>query len=474
MEFRPLTPEALPALHPYFVQSSFRLSDFTLGYLLMWLPYAKTAIAEAEGCLLMRSEFGGKVRYSYPLHPQTDEAAELRALEALEAWCVEHREHLALTSIPLERLPLLTHRYGRDLILNNPRTWRDYLYNFTDFVDYAGKRFAGQRNHVSKFRRNTSQATFRLMTRDDLPAIKAFLHDYAARQYAKHSFIANEELHGTSQLLEAFEPLHQIGGVLEADGRIIAVTLGEIVGDTLVVHVEKALVEYEGAYPTIAQAFARACQRDGLRYINREDDAGDCGLRKSKLQYNPIRLLDKYTLIPRRVIESLEVLPEIHSERLTLRAVSDDDVHAYGKLARDLERSKVWGWDWRDDWKQEGDPRDKWFLEMSRADFRKKNEVPLGLYLDDTLIGEGVFHAFTYDNGVELGIRLLPEYEHHGCATEAMRTMANYALCFWGLERVTAKCYHDNLPSYRMLQAAGLRPTYSDDTFHYFARTPKN
>ncbi len=474
MEFRPLQPADIATLHPYVAQTPFRLSDFSLGYLLMWLPYSKTAFAEVEGCLLLRSEYGGKKRFSYPLHPQADVEAELRALVELEAWCVNNHVHLSLADIPLERLPLLTHRYGRDLTLTNPRTWRDYLYNLSDFADYAGKRFSGQRNHVSKFRRNYPQATFRAMEVNDLPAVHAFLKVYAERQYAKNSFVANEELHGSELLLNAFEALHQIGGILEVDGKIIAITIGEILGDTLVVHVEKAFVEYEGVYPTIAHLFAQACQRDGLLYINREDDAGDCGLRKSKLQYNPTRLLDKYTLIPRRIIETLDDIPEFHSERLTLRAVAISDAHAYGKLARDLERSLLWGWDWRKDWTNEGDPRDIWFLEMSRRDFTDRNAVPLGLYHNGTLVGEGVYHNFTYDNTVELGIRLLPEYEHHGYATEALKAMSDYALCFWGLEKVTAKCYRDNLTSKRVLQAAGLRPSHEDPTFFYFSRTAKN
>ncbi len=474
MEFRPLSPELLPTLHPYFANNPYRLSDFTLGYLLMWMPYAKTTLAEVDECLLLRSEIGNKIRFTYPIHPHADQAAELRALTQLETWCVEHREHLALTTIPLERLPLLTHRYGRDLILTNPRTWRDYLYTTTDFIDYAGKRFAGQRNHVSKFKRTHPTATFRPITPQDLPAIHTFLQEYATRQYAKHSFIANEELHGTKQLLDAFEKLHQIGGLLEADGRVIAITLGEITGDTLVVHVEKALTDYEGAYPTIAQAFAKASQREGLLYINREDDAGDCGLRKSKLQYNPIRLLDKYTLIPRRIIETIDTIPEITSERLHLHAIPDEDTHHYGKLARDITHNKYWGWDWRTTWTGEGDPRDKWFLDLIRNDFQQKNELPLGIYLNSIFIGEAVFHNFTYDNAVELGVRLLPNYQHHGFATETIRTMANYALCFWGLERVTAKCYRDNLPSARMLQAAGLRHTHTDTTYHHYTRTAKN
>ncbi len=476
MEFRPLRAEDLSALHIYIQQCPFRISDFSLGFLLMWLPYAHTAMAEVEGCLLLRSEYGGKVRFLYPLHPNADQEAECRALEALERWCVENDTHLALTTIPLERLPFLTQRYGRDLTLTNPRTWRDYLYHYSDFVEYAGKRFSGQRNHVSKFRRAYPNATFRLMQEADLDAVRAFLKVYAERQFAKHSFIANEELYGSEQLLNAFSSLHQLGGMLFVGETLVAITIGEIMGDTLVVHVEKALVEFDGAYPTIAHLFAQACQREGLLYINREDDAGDCGLRKSKLQYNPVKLLDKYTLIPRRVIESIEKIPEIRSERLVLREVSrqEQEVHAYGRLARNLERNRLWGWDWRTLWTEEGEPRDTWFLDVVLRDFENHNEVPLGIFVGDELVGEGVFHNFTYDHTVELGIRLLPEHEHHGYATEALKVMADYALCFWGLEKVFAKSYHDNLASQRVLQASGLRPSHKDETFTYFMRTAKN
>ncbi|MGN0855787.1 MAG: GNAT family N-acetyltransferase [Candidatus Spyradenecus sp.] len=474
MEFRPLTREVLPTLRPYFCAQRFRLSDYTLGFQLMWLPYAKTAYAEVEGCLLIRSAYGGRQVFDYPLHPEGDPEAELRALAALEAWCVENAWPLVLASIPAERLTPLVRRYGRDLTLSNPRTWRDYLYRFSDFVDYAGKRFAGQRNHVSKFHRLYPTATFRLMTSADLPRVLDFLRAYAERQYAKHSFVANEELHGSRLLLEAFDDLGLCGGLLEHEGTLVAITVGEVVGSTLVVHIEKALVGYEGAYPTIAQAFARALQSPELETINREDDAGDCGLRKSKLQYNPIEILDKYTLTPRRVIETLDAPPEFHAERLTLRPVADADVHAYGRLARDLPRSRLWGWDWRNDWTGEGDPPATWFLQIARQDFERRAELSLGLYLGEEFIGEGVFHNFTYDNTVELGIRLLPEAEGHGYATEAMRAMADYALCYWGLEKVLAKCYRENLPSKRMLLASGLRPDHEDPTFFYFSRTAKN
>ena len=242
MDFRPLHANELPALRRYVERNPFRMADNSLGFLLMWRPYAHTAHAEAEGCLILRTAYGGKTRFAYPIHPDADQDAELRALAAVEAWCVSEGVPLILGAVPAERLPLLTRRYGRDMAISNPRTWRDYLYNLSDFVDYPGRRFAGQRNHVSKFRRAYPQALYRPMTAADVPAVNGFLREYAERQYAKNSFLAKEELHATETLLSMFDDLTQVGGLMEVDGKIAAITVGEVIGDTLIVHVEKALV----------------------------------------------------------------------------------------------------------------------------------------------------------------------------------------------------------------------------------------
>ena len=59
------------------------------------------------------------------------------------------------------------------------------------------------------------------------------------------------------------------------------------------IHFEKALLECSGSYPTINQEFAKR-NLSNYKYINREEDIGIEGLRKSKLSYNPAFLLDRY------------------------------------------------------------------------------------------------------------------------------------------------------------------------------------
>ncbi|MCL2374951.1 MAG: phosphatidylglycerol lysyltransferase domain-containing protein, partial [Firmicutes bacterium] len=56
---------------------------------------------------------------------------------------------------------------------------------------------------------------------------------------------------------------------------------------------EKADIQFEGAYQFINQKCAEIVF-DGVKYVNRQDDIGIEGLRKAKLSYHPVILLDKY------------------------------------------------------------------------------------------------------------------------------------------------------------------------------------
>ncbi len=57
-------------------------------------------------------------------------------------------------------------------------------------------------------------------------------------------------------------------------------------------HIEKAFADVQGAYPMINQQFAEH-EASGYKYINREEDTGEEGLRKAKLSYDPVFLMEK-------------------------------------------------------------------------------------------------------------------------------------------------------------------------------------
>ena len=98
-------------------------------------------------------------------------------------------------------------------------------------------------------------------------------------------------------MLEDFAAYGCTGYALHVGGEIAAFCIGEVMGDTLIVHIEKGKRKYKGAFQMINCLFAKTeLERCGIQYINREDDVGDPGLRTSKLSYHPVALLEKYVV----------------------------------------------------------------------------------------------------------------------------------------------------------------------------------
>ena len=72
--------------------------------------------------------------------------------------------------------------------------------------------------------------------------------------------------------------------------------MGEVIGETMFEHIEKADADYLGAHQMMVNAFVQTCVPEGVKYLNREDDAQDPGLRKSKQSYHPLFLTEKFDM----------------------------------------------------------------------------------------------------------------------------------------------------------------------------------
>ncbi len=470
IEFKNLTTDALIKMLPYFKACKLHLSDYSAAFRFMWQKHFAIEYAFAEGCAVFRENYQGKTYFHYPL--ELEEGAAQRAIDAIETYCREKNVRIHFTCIPREKLLELIDRYGMELRITNHRRWKDYLYNAQDFVTYTGKKFSGQRNHVNKFKKLYPDYAFEELNGDDRAEIFAFLKAFESRQLVKGTVMAREELESVYDLLPHLDELNLLAGALKVDGKIVALSVGERCGDQLIIHVEKALTDYEGAYPTMAQEFAKRFVTQDILFINREDDAGDAGLRKSKLQYNPVRLVDKFDLFPRRVIDRMTHLPVLHSERLTVKEITDDDSLTFYRLEFDAERNKYWGYNWREHTAAE--PTPEYFMQGIREDFKNREEVPLGIFVGKSLIGEVVLHNFGYRNDCEIGVRLLPEYEGFGYAKEALSALASYAFYELNIEILRAKCFKQNARSRATLLSVGMRECGEDETYYYFRKTAAN
>ena len=68
-----------------------------------------------------------------------------------------------------------------------------------------------------------------------------------------------------------------------------------IAPDTAHIIIEKADIQYKGAYTAINQAFLENAWSE-TTYVNREEDMGHEGLRKAKESYHPVRFNEVYKL----------------------------------------------------------------------------------------------------------------------------------------------------------------------------------
>ena len=67
---------------------------------------------------------------------------------------------------------------------------------------------------------------------------------------------------------------------------------GEILGDYYYSHIEKADKTYNGVYSKLVQLVSQDLQ-EKVKYMNREEDLNEPGLRRSKRGYKPIGYIEK-------------------------------------------------------------------------------------------------------------------------------------------------------------------------------------
>ena len=464
LEFKPVTKQEAPRLRRYYQTCEFGLCEYSVGTKLMWKAALHPAWAEIAGCLVVRNEIDGQVVFDYPVPgPEGDEDA---ALEAIENDCLERGIPPVISVVPECRAAKLLGRYPY-VRVSDVRTWRDYVYYREDLQFFAGRRYSGQRNHINKFRSKWPDAQFRPLTAADAPVIEQFWQDYEAEFPKDSNAKAKNELELAKKMLKMTgKPYFFTGGMFDGE-KLIALSLAEKCGDTLIIHIEKALYSYAGAYPAMVQAEVAAFG-DGCTYVNREDDAGDRGLRTSKLQYGPAKLAPKYHFLPQNeLLRHVSAIPELKTERLTLSAITEADIPAYNALVLDSDRNRWWGYD---DVGGLGAPvTERSFYDVARRDFENRMAVNFAVRLNGTLIGEAVLYNFDYRGSAELGCRIDKAYAGNGYGTEAFRCAAEWGLYQVNLSRIVAKCYKENEASYKMLSAC-MRRNGEDETFFYFEK----
>ena len=185
------------------------------------------------------------------------------------------------------------------LHFENNRGDSDYVYSAEALATLAGNQYRKKRNHVSRFNRSYGQFELREITAENagvaLEIEKLWLKSVAGDSTCEPTCECEEAARAV-EALDNFDALGMKGAVLYVEGKPVGMTMAsEINPGVLDIHFEKVIGEYadNGGYAVINKMFAERLVADGAKFINREEDIGLEGLRKAKLSYYPLTILDK-------------------------------------------------------------------------------------------------------------------------------------------------------------------------------------
>ena len=201
-----------------------------------------------------------------------------------------------ITSLTHEDCDTLEALYPDKFRFHHDRNSFDYIYNIEDLATLKGKKFQKKRNHLNKFKQLHPDYRVEPITEENISLVEDLLNRwYKNRLDTDPSADFYMEQVAIYKSLRHLEELGMEGLVLMDGQACLAMTLGSPLADnTFDVQFEKAIDET--AYVAMCSSFAAHLMEKypDLRYLNREDDLGIEGLRKSKLAYNPVTMIEKH------------------------------------------------------------------------------------------------------------------------------------------------------------------------------------
>lgn len=296
MSFKALTLEDQSTFRAAEKKSPMVLADTIFTNLFIWRSYYRPTWAEAHGCLCLVAAPEGEEPFVLPPVGGGDQLAALD-------FTLEHLK--SKTARPLikrvpEHLAQKIQAAGWPYVCEHDRDNDDYIYLRSQLCCLSGRKMHQKKNHYNYFINHYNYDCLPV-TSELMPELMAVQESWLATKEERNvsSNQLQHEIESVHELLNNFEELGQQGLAVRIDGRIMGFTIGEALSpDTMLVHLEKADYEIRGLFVALSSYFCRQFPPD-IVYVNREQDLGLEGLRRSKESLKPDHMRQKYIAAPK-------------------------------------------------------------------------------------------------------------------------------------------------------------------------------
>lgn len=294
LTFNPVTIDSIEELYTFAQQQHTLSCDYTPGNLVMWARFMEYRYAICGNTLFLQCKSQHDMNTT-AFMPPIGQMPLSDAIETLQEYCRSTSTPLRLTAVPepfLEPILAILPNYKALPLLG----WSDYIYDARSLATLQGKALNKKRNRYNKFIAENPGYAYSRCSADDITDVAKFL---VSNRDCQHNREDNMRCYEQWQCIATVRNLTryaQPAGILKVDGKIVAFTLGELFGNTLYVHIEKANHSIAGASEAINRMFINdmLSAYPEISLVNREEDLGDPGLIQVKRAYNPVQMLHRF------------------------------------------------------------------------------------------------------------------------------------------------------------------------------------
>jgi hypothetical protein len=296
MIFKKLCLEDKNCIDQYIYPYKFLSCEYSFTSLYIWKDACDIQYTIYKGTLILKKkDFDGNYHFMQPLGYKKEDLAEI--IEKLKAYREENSMRYLFKDLEesfIEEFNVLLNDKN-EFCIKEDRDNFDYLYEAQKLMSFSGKKLHSKKNHYNSFIKTYN---YEVVEIEDEKVIKDVI--LAAEKWYEETEEKDiklfHELLSIKNIVNNMSLLNLNGVAVYVDGQVAAFSIGESLNEKLaVIHIEKGDKNINGIYSFIAKTLIDTCFNNA-EIVNREQDLGIDGLRKSKMSYYPLKLEKKFIL----------------------------------------------------------------------------------------------------------------------------------------------------------------------------------
>lgn len=297
MRWKPLALENRQIIESYLKSQDLYVSDLTFTNLYLWHYSRLIWWCEFNGCLLIKVQYPNEDPFLfYPVEKVRGSVDKKTLLQEIIHIAKNRSVNLSFHSLSTRDKDELESLMPDTFNFEYREDRSDYIYSIPELIALKGKKYHKKKTHLNRFLERYAFIYEEMSAQNALEVIEVYKDWFSQISDDIVSEGLRNEYIGIIETLKVFSQMSYSGAIirLQENNQIIAFSLGEqLDSNSVVIHIEKANILYQGAYQAINQQFL-ANRWSEFELVNREEDLGIEGLRKAKMSYQPLFLEKKF------------------------------------------------------------------------------------------------------------------------------------------------------------------------------------